>query len=95
MARGSKSSLNELMGERGEEFHKNGIELSDLPDLLGEGMPKLEFHPLGRLRLMSALRQRFGDNYRNVPGIQQLVSKFDEQADTELKHHMIKKKWGK
>lgn len=95
MAKGSKSTLNELMGVRGEEFHKTGIELTDLPDLLGEGMPKLEFHPLGRMRLQAALKQRFGDNYRNVPGIAQLMSKFDEQAKQELHYHMLKKKWGR
>lgn len=95
MSKGGKFSLGELMGAKGEDFQKNGVELSDLPDLLGEGMPKLEFHPLGRMRLQAALRQRFGDNYRNVPGISQLMTKFDQQAKIELEHHILKKKWGK
>lgn len=94
MAKGSKTTLNEIMGERGEEFHKNGLDLSDLPSLLGEGMPKLEFHALGRLRLMSALRQRFGDGYKNVPGIAHVITKFDDEAKKELHFHLLKKKLG-
>lgn len=95
MAKGSKSTLNELMGQRGEDFHKTGVSLSDLPDLLGEGMPKLEFHALGRVRLHAALRNRFGDNYRSMPGISQLVQEFDREAKTELQHHLFKKKFGR
>lgn len=95
MSRSGKGSLQEIMGKRGEDFGKNGIGLHDLPHLLGDNMPKLEFHPLGRLRLMAALKQRFGENYRNVPGIHKLIEKFDEQAKIELEHHMLKKKWGK
>jgi len=95
MAKGGKTTLNELMGSRGEDFSKTGVELSDLPDLLGEGMPKLEFPPLGRMRLQAALKQRFGDNYRNVPGISQVMTKFDEQARIELHHHMLRKKYGR
>jgi hypothetical protein len=92
MGKGQTTTLNELMGARGEDFHRNGVELDDLPALLGEGMPKLEFHALGRVRLMRALRQRFGDSYRNVPGIAHVIRKFDEQAHIELKHHELKKK---
>lgn len=95
MAKGSKTTLNEIMGKRGEDFHKTGVEFDDLPDLLGELMPKLEFHALGRIRLQAALRQRFGDNYRNMPGIQGLMSKFDSEADIEKKHYEIKKRLGR
>ena len=95
MGKGQTTTLNELMGQRGEDFHKNGVELDDLPHLLGEAMPKLEFHALGRVRLMRALRQRFGDSYRNVPGIAHVISKFDEQAKAEMAHHELKKKFAR
>lgn len=94
MAKGSKTTLNQLMGKGGDDFRKNGVALSDLPDLLGESMPKLEFHALGRVRLMGALRNRFGEGYRNIPGISQLIRQFDEHAKTELEHHILRKKWG-
>jgi hypothetical protein len=93
MGKGQTVTLNELMGKRGEDFTKNGVELDELPHLLGEAMPKLEFHALGRVRLMRALRQRFGDSYRNVPGISHVIQKFDEQARIEMKHHELKKKF--
>jgi hypothetical protein len=95
MARGSKTTLNELMGSRGEDFHKEGVTFDDLPDLLGELMPKLEFHTLGRIRLQAALRQRFGDNYKNMPGIQGLLRKFDQEADIERRHYELRKKLGR
>lgn len=95
MAKGSKTTLNELMGSRGEQFQKEGITLHDLPDLLGEGMPKLEFHTLGRVRLMRALQQRFGEDYRNVPGVSQLIHEFDRNAKLELDAYKLSKRWGK
>ena len=95
MAKGRTTTLNELMGKRGGDFSKTGVELDDLPDLLGEAMPKLEYHALGRVRLMRALRQRFGDSFRNVPGISEVIKKFDEQAQEELRHHELKKKFAR
>lgn len=95
MAKGSKTTLNEIMGKRGEHFHSHGVEFDELPDLLGEGMPKLEFHALGRVRLQAALRQRFGDNWRNLPGIQKLMKRFDDEAETARQHHEIKKRLGR
>ena len=64
-----KGSLNELMGRKGSKGQSKSLTLDDLGDLLGERMPKLEFSPVGRLRLTTALRNRFGDNYRHLPGI--------------------------
>jgi hypothetical protein len=88
-------TLGEVMGKKGENAHSRGIDLKDLPDLLGEGMPHLEFHALGRVRLMRALRQRFGDNYRNVPGIQSVIKKFDDETKIEMQHHLLRKKFGR
>jgi hypothetical protein len=83
------------MGKKGEDAKKNGLDLHDLPDVLGEGMPKLEFHALGRIRLMRALQQRFGSGYRNVPGVSSVMQKFDEQAKLELHYHHLKQKLGR
>ena len=90
-----KGSLNELMGKKGEDFAQHGIEFDDLPQLFGEKMPKLEFHALGRVRLMRALKQRFGEGFRSVPGVEQLMKKFDGEAQAELDHIKLKKRLGR
>jgi hypothetical protein len=88
-------TLGEVLGKKGEQAHGRGLELHDLPALLGEGMPKLEYHALGRVRLMRALRTRFGENYKNVPGIAAVIQKFDHEAKIELEHHKIKMRLGR
>ncbi len=95
MSKKANLTLGEVMGRKGEHAQEHGLELTDLKELLGEGMPKLEFHALGRVRLMRALRQRFGDNYQSVPGIQGVIKKFDHEARIEMQHHLLRKKLGR
>lgn len=76
-----KVSLNELMGKAGGK----DLTLDHLGDLLGERMPKLEFTPVGRLRLVTALRNRFGESYRNLPGIDNIMKEFDDHASFNVK----------
>ena len=95
MSKKANLTLGEVLGKKGEQAHSRGLELHDLPDLLGEGMPKLEYHALGRVRLMRALRERFGENFRSKPGVQQLIAKFDNEAKIEMQHHLIRRKLGR
>lgn len=95
MGKSGKTTLAEVMGKHGEKFQKHGMDLEDLPGLLGEAMPKLEYHTLGRIRLIRALRNRFGNNYRSIPGIQQVLAKFDHAAKIEIQHHEIRKRLGR
>lgn len=95
MASRGITTLNELMGSKTPGAKEKGLTLEDLPKLLGEGMPKLEFHALGRVRLINALTNRFGTNYRSVPGISEVLGQFDKAADQEKQFHELKKKWGK
>lgn len=95
MSKKANMTLGEVLGSKGEAAHSRGIELSDLPSLLGEGMPKLEFHALGRVRLMRALETRFGRGFRAVPGVQQIIAKFDHEAKIEAQHHLIRRKLGR
>lgn len=83
-------SLNELMGSAGTEAKKRELSLEDLHELLGERMPKLEFHPVGRLRLTTALRQRFGDGWKNLPGVESIMKEFDREADFNVKLQEMK-----
>ncbi len=90
-----KASLNELMGSSGKKSKERKLSLDDLPELLGEAMPKIGYHAVGRLRLTTALRQRFGDNYRNLPGISDILSDFDKEAEFNIKLQKMKMIKGK
>ncbi len=83
------------MGGKGEEAKSRKLTLDDLGDILGERMPKLEFHPVGRMRLTQALRQRFGDSYRNIPGVDDILKEFDKEAQFNVKLQEMKMIKGK
>lgn len=85
-----KASLNELMGSAGNKAESRKLGLDDLGELLGERMPKLEYSPVGRMRLTAALRVRFGDNYRHLPGIEDILKEFDNEAKFAVKLQELK-----
>lgn len=86
-----KKTLNELMGKQGgEKASARKLTLDDLGEILGERMPKLQFSPVGRMRLTSALRVRFGDQYRNLPGIDDILKEFDKEAAFNVKLQELK-----
>lgn len=68
------------MGGMGSKAEKKKLGLDDLENLLGERLPKLEFSPRGRLRLLTAFQKRFGDSYRNLPGVDDILKEFDDEA---------------
>lgn len=80
---GGRLSLAEIMGKKGEDSDKE-FGTDDLQDLLGDGMIKMSFNPLGRVRLLRALKQRFGDGFRNVPGVSGILKDFDGRANMDL-----------
>lgn len=80
-----KVSINELMGSKGGVAKNKKLSLDQLFDVLGERAPKREYTPVGRLRLITSLRNRFGDSYRNLPGIAEAMKEFDEHADFAVK----------
>jgi hypothetical protein len=90
-----KVSLNELMGTKGEKARGRKLGLDDLGDLLGERMPKLEYSPVGKLRLTNALRNRFGDNYRQLHGIDDIIKEFDEHTQFNVRLQKMKMIKGK
>lgn len=71
------ASLGELMGKGFEGRSK--LSLDDLPKLLGEKMPKMEYDRVGRIRLINALSQRFGPGFRTIPGVSDIIEHFDEE----------------
>lgn len=83
------------MGGLGSTAKEKKLSLGDLESLLGERMPKLEFSPVGRHRLTTALRNRFGDSYRNLPGISDIMQEFDKEAEFNVKKMQLRMIKGK
>lgn len=71
------ASLNELMGD---DMPAQTPTLKDLPKLLGEKMPSVTYDRIGRMRLISALTQRFGQQYSNLPHISSMLKEFDNEV---------------
>lgn len=84
-----KASLSELMGGTGAQ-HSGNLKLEHLPNILGDALPDLPRNQVGRYRLVRALQQRFGDNFRALPGVSGLVDQFDNEIALEDKISKIK-----
>lgn len=75
----TQPTLGELTG--GHET----IGLHNIHEVLGEKMPEMPMNRVGRLRLLNALQDRFGMNFRNIPGVMDTISDFDKHiADHEV-----------
>lgn len=83
-----KVSLNELMGKAGSKA--GNMSLDDLKDILGERMPEMPRNQVGRFRLIRSLKQRFGDGFRNIPGVKGLIKEFDEDIEFQQKLDKMK-----
>jgi hypothetical protein len=57
------------------------MNLVPIKEVLGEDTPEITPTPLGRFRLVSALRNKFGDNYRNIPSARKALDHFDDEHD--------------
>lgn len=78
-SKGTPASLNEMLGNT-----KSGtVSMDNLHDVLGQHMPEMEFSPVGKLRLLHALQMRFGDNYRQIPGVRDTLDAFDKHVNTQ------------
>ena len=87
---GKRVSLSEVMGKKASELASGGLKMSDLPELLGDGMPDLDMSNVGRIRLVRALKQRFGSNFRSLPGLKDIVREFDDRAKLAVTAEKIK-----
>lgn len=80
------------MGTSGAQAGSSGrLTLKQLPEILGEGMPDLPRNGIGRHRLIRAMKQRFGANWRTLPGVSELINDFDGVLELERKVAQIKK----
>ena len=92
---GKTATLNELMGSSGSKKEGRKLTMDDVKDLLGERMPSMEFSPVGRIRLINALKGRFGTGFRNLPGISDIIKDFDQQAKFQVEVERMKQIRGK
>ena len=68
------ATLNELTGKDGP-----AMRLEELPKILGEKMPELPFDSRGKIRLMRALKNRFGEGFKNIPGVKGILKDFERE----------------
>ncbi len=57
------------------------INLGPIKAALGEEIPEITPTPLGRFRLVQALRHRFGDSWRTIGKAKQALQHFDSEHD--------------
>jgi len=67
-------------------FHKRQyqpkLNLGPIHEVLGkENTPEISPTPLGRHRLVAALMNKFGENYRNIPLAKKALDHFDREHD--------------
>ena len=85
-----KVSLAEVMGSGPANQVQGGLKLSNIHQILGDATPELPFNSVGRHRLVRALQQRFGPNFRSLPGIKGLIKEFDDNLAFEDKIRSMK-----
>ena len=74
-AKGGNATLGELVGSGSS----NTMSLKDLDDILGEKKSEMPYNKIGKHRLRRALQQRFGNDYRNIPGVKNIIKEFDDE----------------
>jgi len=71
---GSPGTLGELIGKQAKQ-----VTTENLEEVMGLRMPELSMDNVGKIRLLKAFRNRFGESFRNVPGIRELLKNFDKE----------------
>ncbi len=70
------ATLNEMIGSG-----KNKVTRDNLHEILGLKMPEIPMTEVGKVRLINALHQRFGANFRQMPGVSDLLEDFYKDLD--------------
>lgn len=86
---GTQATIGELMGKSGAKSSED-MSIGKIKELLGEKMPEIKFNTPGKIRLLQALQIRFGNGFRNIPGIKKILSEFDNNMKTEVMAHKIR-----
>lgn len=57
------------------------MDMDPIKRILGEDMPEITPTPLGRYRLITALKNKFGPSYRNYPQASEVLEHFDGELN--------------
>lgn len=57
------------------------MNMAPIKAALGDDHPEIHPTPLGRYRLISALRNKHGENYKNVPLAKRALEHFDKEHE--------------
>lgn len=68
----------------------SGMALDRIHEVLGHATPALPRNAIGRHRLVTALQQRFGPNFRSLPGVTSLMKQFDDEVGVEKRIAQMK-----
>jgi len=85
-AKDSPGTLGEMLGSG-----QNKVTRENLHEVLGMKMPEIPMTDVGKVRLIHALQQRFGANFRQMPGVSDLLDGFNK--DLEI-HETLRKNKG-
>lgn len=87
-----KARLSEILGGAGtaEKAQRRKLSFDDLGDLLGDSLPEIPFNAVGKFRLTNALKGRFGEGFRNIPGVKDIISDFEERRSFEDRISQLK-----
>lgn len=58
---------------------RSQMEMGPIKDALGDDMPQITPDALGKYRLMMALKNKYGANYRNVPMAASAMKHFENE----------------
>ena len=59
-----------------------------------EEQPPYDVSPVGRHRMVKALKKRYGETYRSVPGVQKALKSFDGELNFRKLLGRVKKNGG-
>jgi hypothetical protein len=66
------------------------MDMAPFHEVFGDQTPHIEPTPIGRYRLVNALKGRFGDSYRSYPTAIKLLNHFDSQYDLMRRQRKIR-----
>jgi hypothetical protein len=66
------------------------LDEAPLRALLQDKMPVIDLSPIGRSRLVGALRNKFGDSYKNFEAAHDALKHFDDSLDHMRKYLKLK-----
>ena len=75
---GAPPKLGEILGGKAEQMPDNPT-MDNLPDMLGELAPDIEYTTAGKMKLLNLLKRRFGDNFQSIGPVKSMLKDFEDE----------------